>query len=155
MSHSSPLTPDEGVPLACPSCSAAGIECVGPKKVPKITVDSLVKPEHHGDIPAGPFYFCPAKSCETVYFDTEGRQIRKNQLSVAVWQKEKSEETLVCYCFGYSAKNIMEDARENSPPTIPLIVRDKIKAGECQCDIKNPRGMCCLGDVAYWVKQAG
>ena len=48
----------------------------------------------------------------------------------------------------------MEDARRHSPPTIPLIVRDKIKAGLCECDNKNPKGSCCLGDIAYWVKRA-
>lgn len=138
----------------CPSCMEMGIECVGPKKVPEITVASLVKPEHQEEIPKGSFYFCPQKDCDTVYFDDEEHQIRKEQLLVGVWQKEEAGDTPVCYCFDYSAKDIMEDSRRNSPPAIPLEIRDNIKAGLCACDVKNPQGTCCLGNVAYWIKQA-
>jgi hypothetical protein len=128
---------------------------VGPRKVPPITVESLVKPEFHGDLPPGEFYFCPQRECGTVYFGRGGGEIRKDQLTVGVWQKEEPDDTPVCYCFGYSARDIMEDARRNSPAEIPLIVRDKIRAGLCECDVKNPEGVCCLGNVAYWVKQSG
>jgi len=140
--------------IRCPQCSKLGIECVGPKQVPKITLTSLVKPEYQKDIPTGRPFFCPQRECETVYFDKEGHQIKKDQLSVKVWQKEEVGDIPVCYCFEYSAKAIMEDARRNSPPSIPLNIRDKVKAGLCICDIKNPKGTCCLGDVAFWVKQA-
>ncbi len=138
----------------CPSCSEMGIECVGPRKVPKITLTSLVKPEYQNDIPSGQASFCTQKDCETVYYDTEGREIRKHQLSVEVWQKEEPGDIPVCYCFDFSAKDIMEDARRNSPPTIPFMIRDKIKADLCDCDSKNPQGGCCLGNVAFWGKQA-
>jgi len=140
--------------VVCPSCSEGGIECAGPKKVPKITLHSLVRPEHHDALPADPTYFCSDKDCETVYFDAGGRQITKDQLLVQVWQKEDTGDIPICYCFDFSARDIMEDARENTPPTIPLTIRDKVKAGLCACDVKNPQGSCCLGNVAYWVKQA-
>ncbi len=138
----------------CPSCAEAGIECIAPKKVPKITVSSLVKPEYRKDIPSEPFFFCQQKECGMVYFGGARGQIRKDQLSVGVWQKEDPGETPVCYCFDFSAEDIMEDARRNSPPTVPAIIRDKIKAGLCSCDTKNPQGICCLGNIAYWIKQA-
>ncbi len=138
----------------CPACLEIGIECIGPKKVPEITVTNLVKPEFHQDIPSGQYYFCQQKDCTTVYFDTEDRHIRKDQLVVDVWQKEDAHDVPVCYCFDHTAADIMEDARQNSPPTIPLTIREKIQAGLCECDVKNPQGSCCLGNVAYWVKQA-
>ncbi len=140
--------------IRCPQCLVLGIECVGPKKIPKITLTSLVKPEYQKDIPTGRPFFCPQRECDTVYFDTEGHQIKKDQLTVKVWQKEEVVDIPVCYCFEHSAKAIMEDARLNSPPSIPLTIREKIKAGLCTCEVKNPKGTCCLGDVAYWVKQA-
>ena len=139
----------------CPSCSEAGIECIGPKQVPEITVSSLVKPEYQENIPPAPLFFCPQKDCDVVYFGGGGHQIRKDQLSVDVWQKEEPGDTLICYCFGYSAKDIMEDAKRNAPPEIPLVIRDKIQARLYECDVKNPQGTCCLGNVAYWVKRAG
>ncbi len=146
--------PNSNSSIRCPQCLVLGIECVGPKKIPKITLTSLVKPEYQKDIPTGRPFFCPQRACDTVYFDTEGHQIKKDQLTVKVWQKEEVVDIPVCYCFEHSAKAIMEDARLNSPPSIPLTIREKIKAGLCTCEVKNPKGTCCLGDVAYWVKQA-
>ncbi len=146
--------PNSNSSIRCPQCLVLGIECVGPKKIPKITLTSLVKPEYQKDIPTGRPFFCPQRECDTVYFDTEGHQIKKDQLTVKVWQKEEVVDIPVCYCFEHSAKAIMEDARLNSPPSIPLTIREKIKAGLCTCEVKNPKGTCCLGDVAYWVKQA-
>ena len=63
-------------------------------------------------------------------------------------------DTPVCYCFAFSAQDIVEDAQAHETPRIPLEIRDKIRAGLCACEVKNPRGTCCLGDVAYWVEQA-
>lgn len=57
----------------CPSCAEAGIECIAPKKVPKITVSSLVKPGYRKDIPSEPFFFCQQKECGMVYFGGGGR----------------------------------------------------------------------------------
>lgn len=56
----------------CPSCAEAGIECIAPKKVPKITVSSLVKPGYRKDIPSEPFFFCQQKECGMVYFGGGG-----------------------------------------------------------------------------------
>lgn len=149
MSDSSKTTPQR-----CPSCARLGIECAGPKKVLRITITHLVKPEFHKEIPPGETFFCAERECETVYYDAQGREIRKGQLSVEVWQKEAPGDVPVCYCFGFSARDIMEDARRHSPPAIPRIVRDKIEAGLCACDVKNPKGSCCLGDIAFWLKQS-
>ncbi len=146
--------PNSNSSIRCPQCLVLGIECVGPKKIPKITLTSIEKPEYQKDIPTGRPFFCTQRECDTVYFDTEGHQIKKDQLTVKVWQKEEVVDIPVCYCFEHSAKAIMEDARLNSPPSIPLTIREKIKAGLCTCEVKNPKGTCCLGDVAYWVKQA-
>jgi len=100
--------------VVCPSCSEGGIECAGPKKVPKITLHSLVRPEHHDALPADPTYFCSDKDCETVYFDAGGRQITKDQLLVQVWQKEDTGDIPICYCFDFSARDIMEDAHREA-----------------------------------------
>lgn len=49
-------------------------------------------------------------------------------------------ESLICYCFGYSAADIEDDVRRNGKSTIlERIVREK-KAGGCHCVTKNPKG---------------
>ncbi len=140
--------------VGCPACEREGIECTGPSRVSAITVRHLVRSEHHADLPEGTFYFCPQRQCETVYFDEAGHEIRKEQMTAKVWRKETEMDAPICYCFGFSARDIVKDARSCEVPRIPVEIRDKIQAGLCACEIKNPRGTCCLGDVAYWVKQA-
>ena len=78
----------------------------------------------------------------------------EGQMTAKVWRKETEMDAPICYCFGFSARDIVKDARSCEVPRIPVEIRDKIQAGLCACEIKNPRGTCCLGDVAYWVKQA-
>jgi hypothetical protein len=139
--------------VRCPVCSALGVACAGPTRVPEITLASLVRPEHHAGLPAGSVYFCPQPECDAVYFDLEGHVVHKAQLAVRVWQKERDLDVPVCYCFGHTARAIVEDARRHPRPTIPDGIREKIRAGLCECDRKNPRGTCCLGDVAWWIKK--
>ena len=139
--------------VGCPTCARDGIECTGPPAVPRITVRHLVRPEHLEDLPDGAFYFCPKRDCATVYFDNTGHEIRKEHLSTRVWHKETARDAPVCYCFSFSAQDIIDDAGKHQVPNIPLEIRDKIREGLCACETKNPRGICCLGDVGYWVHQ--
>ena len=140
--------------VACPTCASNGFPCAGPSRVPATTVRHLVRPEYHAQLPAGELYFCPQRRCETVYFDAAGHEVSKGQLSTKVWHKETEMDAPVCHCFSFSAREIVEDARQRDVPRIPLEIREKIRAGLCACEIKNPRGTCCLVDVAYWVRQA-
>ncbi|MBI3127686.1 MAG: (2Fe-2S)-binding protein [Candidatus Tectomicrobia bacterium] len=150
----------EGKPSGpvCPSCRKEGIECLGTRKVPnpRVTLASLVREEGRGALsPDGPVYFCVQRDCVTVYFDRKGHEIAKDKLAVPVWQKEDASDIPVCYCFGHTARAIMDDAALHSPPRIPAAIWEKVKEGQCQCDVKNPQGACCLGNVAYWVKRRG
>ncbi|MCL7488474.1 MAG: hypothetical protein M8357_09925 [Desulfobulbaceae bacterium] len=48
--------------------------------------------------------------------------------------------SMICYCFGYTASDIEEDARLNGKSTILERILNKKKAGACQCTVKNPKG---------------
>jgi hypothetical protein len=54
--------------------------------------------------------------------------------------KEGSKGALLCYCFGVS----FHDAVEN--PEIRQFVIEQTKKGICACEIRNPSGKCCLKD---------
>src|SRR2546422_10957938 len=45
-------------------------------------------------------WFCGDRFCNVVYFDLDGACYRKDDLRVAVWQKEPFGDRTVCYCFG-------------------------------------------------------
>uniref|UniRef100_A0A7V6A687 BFD-like (2Fe-2S) protein n=1 Tax=Desulfobacca acetoxidans TaxID=60893 RepID=A0A7V6A687_9BACT len=49
-------------------------------------------------------------------------------------------ESLICYCFGYTASDIEQDFLANGTSTIMERIMAEKKAGGCQCATKNPTG---------------
>jgi len=100
------------------------------------------------------YLFCRTQSCSIVYFSTDGKQnLTHGQIRERVYQKEpEAEDVFVCYCFRYTIGNI----RAASPEDRTAIVDDintGINAGQCACELRNPQGSCCLGNVRGMVKR--
>ena len=47
---------------------------------------------------------------------------------------------LICYCFGYTQQNILQDVQDNGESTILARIVAAKQAGNCQCAAKNPAG---------------
>lgn len=92
--------------------------------------------------------FCPDPSCGVVYFDAEGATYGKDDLRVPVWQKEPFGARTMCYCFGESEATIRAEMQTTGRSEATERVRAHIAAGRCACEVRNPRGACCLGDLA-------
>jgi NAD(P)H-nitrite reductase large subunit len=90
-----------------------------------------------------------------VYFpaDPSAPLFRRNDLSVRVGLKEKQDPIPVCYCFGFTRQDIASEIRENGKPTIPDKIKAEVKAGRCACEVKNPSGKCCLGNVTKVIQE--
>lgn len=86
------------------------------------------------------YYFCDDPNCDVVYFAEDKSLIYKFDLRTRVGVKEKSGNSLVCYCFGVS----MDQAKSNNNIK-PFILRET-KAHTCACETRNPSGRCCLKD---------
>jgi hypothetical protein len=89
-----------------------------------------------------------------VYFSADGEQtFTVDQVRERVYQKEpEAEDVFVCYCFGHK----VGDLRTASPDDRSAIVEDintGINAGQCACDLRNPQGSCCLGNVRNMIKR--
>jgi len=97
--------------------------------------------------------FCPRPDCHVVYFDVAGNQYTKADVRVPVWDKEPFGEWMVCYCFGENEASIRLEIERNGPSDAIGRVRRHIEAGRCACEVRNPRGVCCLGDVTAAVKR--
>ena len=97
--------------------------------------------------------FCPDPSCDVVYFDAEGGTYGRDDLRVRIWQKEPFGERTMCYCFGESEATIRKEIQTTGRSEATERVRAHIAAGRCACEVRNPRGACCLGDVAAAVKR--
>ena len=56
-------------------------------------------------------------------------------------RNEFKDDDLVCYCFGYTRKDIEKDYFDNNgQSTILERITSEKKAGKCDCAQKNPKG---------------
>ena len=97
--------------------------------------------------PGVPHRFCTAPRCQIVYFDDAGGLYRPHDLRVPVWEKEPFGARMICYCFDENEADMREECERSGDSQAAARVRAHIAAGRCACEIRNPRGVCCLGDV--------
>lgn len=72
---------------------------------------------------------------------------RREDVAVPVFQKEPAGNRTVCYCFAVSEVDLHREIAETGRSTAADRITDHVKAGRCACEIKNPQGSCCLGNV--------
>jgi len=101
----------------------------------------------------GEYRFCPDASCEVVYFSADGDRFTTADVRVPVWQKLPFGDRPICYCFGESEASIRSELESAGTSTAIERVRDHIGADRCACEVRNPRGTCCLGDLISAVKR--
>lgn len=94
------------------------------------------------------YRFCATPGCEVVYFAEDGSHVfTRSDLSVRVGIKEVEPPRPVCYCFGYSVEDIIEEIRMTGRTTVPDRIRVRLDSEGCHCETANPQGSCCLGVV--------
>jgi hypothetical protein len=145
------VNPKSGTAPAVMACPVNGARS---KQVHKLTVKSLVRQLPLG-MPITQYYFCEASSCDAVYFplDTQAPLFRRDDLVVRVGAKEIEDPLLVCYCFGFTRQDIWDEIRRTGKSTVAKRITAEVEAGRCACEVKNPSGKCCLGDVTRTVKE--
>ncbi len=135
--------------LSCPTCDTRG------QVVALQTVKALVTESALQRLERSEYRFCPNAACQTVYFADSGRTIfSRIDVRVPVWQKEPPGARMICYCFGENEASIREEVERAGSAEAVRRVRDHIAADRCACDIRNPRGACCLSDLIATVNQA-
>jgi len=141
--------PDSPDPAACPVSGARGVP------VPLQTVKALLTPVAMRHVTHGTHRFCADASCDVVYFSDDGRMYRTADLRVKVWHKQPPGARVVCYCFGENEADILVEIEATGASEAVQRVRAHIASARCACKIRNPRGVCCLGDVSAAVTRAG
>lgn len=131
-----------------PAAVACPVNGARSKQVDTLTVKSLVRRLPLG-MPNTQYYFCDAPDCDVVYFalDSKAPIFRRADLLVRVGAKVSEEPIPVCYCFGFARKDIWDEIRDTGKSTAAERIAAEIKAGRCACEMRNPSGKCCLGDV--------
>ena len=130
----------------CPISGTRGL------RVDVLTVKALLTTEALGRLSAGSHRFCPDAACEVVYFNESGQCFTRTDVRVPVWQKEPAGRRVICYCFGENDADIRREVECLGRSDAVERVRQHIQAGRCACEVRNPRGVCCLGDLTIIVR---
>lgn len=85
--------------------------------------------------------------CEYDVYDWDEASADRLQACLGFWshclykEKQRCMNDLICYCFGYSARDIQEDvnAHDGRSTILEEIVAAK-RAGECRCSTTHPEG---------------
>ena len=100
------------------------------------------------------YYFCESKDCTVVYFNNETDQyFTKDDVRIRIGLKETESPIQVCYCFDYTEESIREEVERTSTSTATEEIAAKVQAGLCACEVRNPAGRCCLGNVRATIKK--
>ena len=91
--------------------------------------------------------------CAVVYYDETGQTYSCAEVRVRIWQKEPYGDRPICYCFGETESTIRTEFERQAESKAVERVRAHIDAGRCACDVRNPKGVCCLGDLILAVKR--
>ena len=126
---------------ACRRCGERGLP------VPLQTVKALLGARALARLQPSAYRFCAQPECRVVYFDESGGTFQVEDIRVTVWHKEPTGDRPICYCFGDTEETIRGELRRAGVSAAVDRIRQHIAADRCACDVRNPRGVCCLGDV--------
>ena len=126
----------------CPTCQQVG------KRVDALTLKALLAVPLTSLRPVE-YRFCRTPTCPTVYYSVDGVQcVGEADLRERVYQKHPAdEEVFACYCFRYKVGDVRAAVARGQAQPIIAAINAGIQAGQCACDIRNPQGSCCLGNL--------
>ena len=134
--------------LLCPTCQQTG------KPVDSLTLKALLAVPLTEVRPVE-YRFCRTPGCPTVYYSADGQQrFGEDALRERVHQKHPNDDDVfVCYCFRHTPGSIRAELAATGQSGVVAAITAGIQAGQCACDIRNPQGSCCLGNVRAVVQR--
>ena len=133
--------------INCPSCQRRGLS------VELRTVKAILTEPALSRVQCVSHRFCRTAACGVVYYDETGAAYERADVRVRVSQKEPIGDRPMCYCFGESEGTIRDEFTRTGRCDAVERVRRHVEATRCACDVRNPRGVCCLGDLAAAVER--
>ena len=125
----------------CPHCRSRGLA------VELLTAKALLTALALRRLSPAPLHFCQEPTCSVVYFTTAGQVYTTQDVRVVVWQKEPEGDRRICYCFDENEGSMTRELIETGRCGAIQRVRVHIAADRCACEVRNPHGTCCLGDL--------
>ncbi len=131
----------------CAECDDEG------RSVSRQTVLHHVRSEELARVSDEAYRFCPSPNCQVVYYGDDGGRFTVEDVRELVTAKASGDERPLCYCFGFTEGDAREEIARTGKSTIPTRISRLIKEGMCACEVRNPSGACCLGQVNQTVKR--
>lgn len=127
--------------IMCPVTHMSG------QPVKLVTLKALLQPQALQFLsPTETFHFCADPLCEVVYFSAT-QVFRVPEIKVPIFQKNDGGQTPACYCFGITRDDLHEAREIRKGAEVIARIKHHIQAGRCGCEVNNPQGRCCLGNV--------
>ncbi len=125
------------------------------KRVQGHTVKALLSVSLR-EVRAADCLYCRTQTCPIVYCSPDhGQTFTVDHVRERVYQKAPdADDVWVCYCF----RHTVGDVGGASPEARAAMLQDidtGINAGQCACDLRNPQGSCCLGNVRGLIQRMG
>ncbi len=100
------------------------------------------------------YLFCRTQACPVVYFSSDGEQtFAVEHIRERVYQKEpEAQDVFICYCFRHTVGDLRVASSEDRTAIVDDI-NTGINTGQCACNLRNPQGSCCLGNVRQMIKR--
>lgn len=119
------------------------------------TMLQMLKPDRFEQMGNLEFNFCQEPFCSVVYYSTDGTvEFTADDLREKVGLKMQGNPSArVCYCFGYTEGMIADELKATGQTPIPKKITQLTKTNMCACEVRNPAGVCCLGNVNKVVKR--
>jgi hypothetical protein len=121
----------ESPEASCPGCGITGTE-ISRRTV--VAVTSAALPPHQV------LRLCRTSGCSLIYYGEAGAQIPAAALSRLPLFKGGE---VVCFCFWREVGEVTNGGRER----VVEEISDRVRAGDCACDLRYPTGKCCLGEI--------
>jgi hypothetical protein len=141
------IVASESTLSACQICGNAG------RMVAKQTVVHQVKSERLPTVGDADYKFCSSADCDVIYYSAHGNVFTTADVREMVTSKTKDDDRPLCYCFGFTEGNIRREIALMGESNVPAQVSQFIKEKLCACEIRNPSGVCCLGEINKTVKR--
>jgi len=132
---------DPGAAAQCPECGQRGL------KVKPITLDSMLSLEDLQGVRREAVRFCSTLSCPLAYYGPENLRFTVEQVKVPIYQKDRSDEVPVCYCFEVSRGEAKRALAAHQGGELYDAVTARAKQEGCDCETMNPQGSCCFGNL--------
>jgi hypothetical protein len=130
----------------CRECGKAG------RVVTRRTVVHHVKSEKLSLVGNDEYKFCPSAECLVVYYSAAGRAFTVEDVRELVTAKASGDARPLCYCFGFTEGYVRREIAQKGESSVPKQVSQFIKEKLCACELRNPAGACCLGEINRAVK---